>query len=103
MYDEHYLGVAVAHVGGAVDAVQVLHPGVIVHVLLAAPHDVQGGLGEDAGVQLALVLYRENVDVDNYRYYYLATFMGMTWRLQQLGGLSVGTEEVGSTCRLLTT
>ena len=63
MYDELYLGVAVAHVGGAVDTVQVLHPGVIVHVLLAAPHDVQGGLGEDAGVQLALVLHSESVDM----------------------------------------
>ena len=59
----HDLGVAVAHVRGAVDAVQVLDPRVVVHVLLAAPHDVQGGLGEDAGVQLALVLHRESVDM----------------------------------------
>ena len=46
----HDLGVAVAHVRGAVDAVQVLDPGVIVDVLLAAPHDVQGGLGEYLGL-----------------------------------------------------
>ena len=63
MYDELYLGVAVADVGGAVDAVQVLDPRVVVHVLLAAPHDVQGGLGEYLGLQLALVLHRDEVQV----------------------------------------